>query len=204
MDPQLFYSTLGVEPDATAAELKRAYRRLVFKTHPDKGGDPDQFKRLEAAWEVLRDSTKRRVYDRGDIQPPSDHALLQRMMTKHFENAGGLDPDWDGLTAMMAHLDDANVTSIAEFIQHEVPNELDPTNHFRRWQVSKGKEESKPPTEGFIPSWLPSMILSFLPAFRPSLPLSLALQEAIPSPSFLPSFLHLPSSRKGGQEEGAG
>lgn len=57
------YETLGVQPEATLAQIKKAYRTLAMKHHPDKGGDQEKFKELTAANEALGDPEKRRVYD---------------------------------------------------------------------------------------------------------------------------------------------
>lgn len=65
------YRILGVATDATAAEIKTAYRRKAREMHPDL--DPDnpwaeeEFKRLSAAYQLLSDTTERARYDRGDI-----------------------------------------------------------------------------------------------------------------------------------------
>lgn len=59
-----YYDILGVEKSATADEIKKAYRKLALKHHPDKsGGDDAQFKELGEAYEVLSDSQKRAQYD---------------------------------------------------------------------------------------------------------------------------------------------
>lgn len=42
VDTQKFYDILGVTKDATQDEIRKAYRRLALKEHPDKGGDPDK------------------------------------------------------------------------------------------------------------------------------------------------------------------
>jgi len=62
-DNTKFYKLLGVPPTATEDELKKAHRKLALKLHPDKGGDPEAFKEINMAYDVLRDPEKRRVYD---------------------------------------------------------------------------------------------------------------------------------------------
>ncbi len=65
--PNDFYETLGVSRAATADEVKKAYRKLAAKHHPDRNpGDKDaeaKFKEVSAAYEVLSDAKKRERYD---------------------------------------------------------------------------------------------------------------------------------------------
>lgn len=62
-----YYAILGVAKDATEDDIKKAYRKLASQHHPDKGGDAEKFKEVQAAYEVLSDVTKRSSYDaRGD------------------------------------------------------------------------------------------------------------------------------------------
>ncbi|MDH3393448.1 MAG: molecular chaperone DnaJ [Desulfobulbaceae bacterium] len=62
-----YYKTLGVERSATADEIKKSYRKLAMKYHPDRNPDDkeaeDNFKIAAEAYEVLGDSEKRKVYD---------------------------------------------------------------------------------------------------------------------------------------------
>lgn len=61
-----YYSILGVSKDASIDEIKKAYKTLAKKYHPDlagEGADPEKFKEISNAYSVLSDSTKRKQYD---------------------------------------------------------------------------------------------------------------------------------------------
>lgn len=59
-----YYEVLGVSKSASADEIKKAFRRLAVKYHPDKeGGDEAKFKEVNEAYEVLKDDKKRQRYD---------------------------------------------------------------------------------------------------------------------------------------------
>merc|ERR1719243_104832 len=64
VDTEKFYKLLEVDKDSSEAEIKKAYRKLAVKHHPDKGGDPEVFKEITRAYEVLSDEEKRKKYDR--------------------------------------------------------------------------------------------------------------------------------------------
>ena len=57
------YEVLGVPRDATAEEVRRAYRRAARAAHPDVGGDPAAFRAVTRAWDLLGDAEARRRYD---------------------------------------------------------------------------------------------------------------------------------------------
>lgn len=58
-----YYKTLGVSRDATTDEVKKAYRKKARTAHPDAGGDEEEFKKINEAYEVLGDEKKRKLYD---------------------------------------------------------------------------------------------------------------------------------------------
>ncbi|MCI8468550.1 MAG: DnaJ domain-containing protein [Eggerthellaceae bacterium] len=58
-----YYKTLGVPRTASADEIKKAFRKLARKHHPDAGGDEAKFKEINEAYEVLSDDKKRELYD---------------------------------------------------------------------------------------------------------------------------------------------
>ena len=63
-----YYKTLGVDRKASQEEIKKAYRKLARKYHPDTNSDPgaeDRFKQISEAYDTLSDEEKRKRYDRG-------------------------------------------------------------------------------------------------------------------------------------------
>jgi DnaJ-class molecular chaperone len=62
-----YYKILGVSRTATDDEIKKGYRKMALKYHPDKNKDPDaedKFKEVAEAFEVLKDKDKRTIYDK--------------------------------------------------------------------------------------------------------------------------------------------
>lgn len=71
-DKKDYYAVMGVKTDASAHDIKIAYRRLARKYHPDlnKAADAEKnFKELGEAYEVLKDPEKRKLYDQIRVQP---------------------------------------------------------------------------------------------------------------------------------------
>jgi DnaJ-class molecular chaperone len=60
-----YYSTLGLKRGASDAEIKKAYRSMAMKHHPDRGGDQNKFKEISQAYDFLSDPEKRRMIDAG-------------------------------------------------------------------------------------------------------------------------------------------
>jgi len=79
-----YYQLLGVSRNASQDEIKKAYRKLAHKHHPDKGGDEKKFKEINEAYQVLSDGEKKSQYDRfGQV----------------FDGGTGSDPGFDFRTA---------------------------------------------------------------------------------------------------------
>lgn len=63
-----FYEVLNVSQNASVDEIKKAYRKLAMKHHPDKSGDVETFKEISRAYEVLSDPEKRKIYDEAGVE----------------------------------------------------------------------------------------------------------------------------------------
>ncbi|KAA6225485.1 MULTISPECIES: DnaJ C-terminal domain-containing protein [unclassified Campylobacter] len=83
------YDTLGIAKDASSDEIKKAYRRLARKYHPDinkEKGAEDKFKEINAAYEILSDPKKRAQYDKY-----GDSMFGGQSFHDFTRNAGGVD-----------------------------------------------------------------------------------------------------------------
>ena len=58
-----YYEILEVNKSSSKEEIKKVYKKLALKHHPDKGGDAEKFKELSEAYAVLSDDNKRKQYD---------------------------------------------------------------------------------------------------------------------------------------------
>ncbi len=88
-----FYSVLGISPDATPDEIKKAYRKLALRYHPDRNPDnPDaevRFKEICTAFEILSDPKEKLVYDRLRLDTAGiilDPVLRQGYGSGHAKN----------------------------------------------------------------------------------------------------------------------
>lgn len=68
VDNKQLYEALELAPEASQEDIKKSYRKLVRTHHPDKGGDEHKFKEIQAAYEVLSDPEKRKMYDKYGLE----------------------------------------------------------------------------------------------------------------------------------------
>jgi len=68
VDNKGLYEVLELPQTATTDEIKKAYKKKAMKFHPDKGGDPEKFKEISAAHEVLTNAEKRETYDKYGLE----------------------------------------------------------------------------------------------------------------------------------------
>ena len=83
------YKTLGLKEGASAEEIKTAYRRLAMKHHPDRGGDPEEFKKIQSAYDYLNsvgDHVQLRKRARPDNSNFNYSFFNQAEMAEIFKN----------------------------------------------------------------------------------------------------------------------
>lgn len=89
------YEALGVSPDASADEIRKAYRKLAKENHPDlKPGDAAaeaRFLEAQAAYDIVGDKDKRGRFDRGEIDAEG-HERAEQPSYRHYAEAGGDHP----------------------------------------------------------------------------------------------------------------
>ena len=99
MTEMCYYEVLEVSKDCSGAELKKSYRKLAMKYHPDRNPDDkeaeDQFKIVNEAYQILSDEQKRGIYDRY-----GKAGLENQGMGGGFSGAGGMDDIMDIFNSM--------------------------------------------------------------------------------------------------------
>jgi curved DNA-binding protein CbpA len=112
------YDILGVSRDASAAAIKAAFRPLAKDLHPDHGGDPERFRLLKLAYDVLSDPEQRRHYDKTG-ETPDDRAARAAEDARFHAMTG------DFLVSLIAHGAAPQFTDIIELARNSAQQMLD-------------------------------------------------------------------------------
>lgn len=132
------YETLGVTDKATAKDIKRAYRSKARKTHPDKGGNADEFAEAAKAYEVLSNPERRQLYDATgqDRERSINEEATQVLKTLFREKLANYEPG-KVLIYIGAHLNQLEDQFIAE---RRKLNEIRKTLEQRREKITSTAE----------------------------------------------------------------
>ena len=87
------YETLGVDKTASAEDIKKAHRKKVAKTHPDKGGNKEEFLAVQRSYEILSDDERRKCYDEtgnADDKPSKEERCMTELGTLAIQCVGDL------------------------------------------------------------------------------------------------------------------
>ena len=89
-----YYSTLGINRNASQAEIKKAYKKMSMQHHPDRtGGDDSKFKEINEAYQTLNDPQKKQMYDQFGTADPRQHQYRSGDFEFNFNGSpfGGMD-----------------------------------------------------------------------------------------------------------------
>lgn len=164
-----YYDILGVEPTATEAELKKAYRKQAIRLHPDKNGnDPEaaaKFQELGEAYGVLQNKESRQLYDEVGLEDLKNHSMGAEATdidpSEFFRMIFGGDSfkDWIGELTMLSELsktaevldkgDEENENIDQEVKQEQVSGSANETNTSHTSEgVSQGVSDLTLSSEG--------------------------------------------------------
>jgi len=126
-----YYKILGVERDASLDKIKRAYRKLAHKYHPDVSREPDaeaKFKEINEAHEVLRDPEKRAAYDQ---------------MAAYWQSGQGArpSPEFDDFGAHFSWNAEARGGNFSDFFESLFGQEFGATPHARAHDVGAAGQD---------------------------------------------------------------
>jgi curved DNA-binding protein len=124
-----YYKVLGLERNATLAQLKQAYRKLAHKYHPDVSSDPqgeEKFKEIATAYATLKDPKKRKEYDKLGSHQPGEDFVPPSDWQEAFNQGGGSfsDVDFADLLASFARRQSGGQSRAHHGQDYEVPIEI--------------------------------------------------------------------------------
>jgi curved DNA-binding protein len=130
------YQILGLQPNATPDEIKKAYRSMAMKHHPDRGGDQAKFKDISVAYDTLSDQQKRAEYDQLRAGGPQ-----VRFTTGGFQDIndlfGGRSPFGDMFGRRMQRNRDLNIQCQVSLVDSFLGKQLE-----ANYQLPSGKPQT--------------------------------------------------------------
>ena len=118
-----YYELLGVPKNASDQDLKSAFKKKAMQYHPDKGGDPEKFKQINEAYQILSDAEKRQMYDQYGTADP------QQFQNQHNFNSGNFQDIFGQMFGGMS-MQSNSQRSRGKNIVHEVNLTLKEIKHF--------------------------------------------------------------------------
>ena len=112
-----YYNILNVKKNATTDEIRKSYRKLSLKHHPDRGGDADEFKKINEAFQTLGDKQKKSQYDMQRSNPfvqMGGDPNIDNIM-KMFFNSSGIPGMADGFSQNVHFSMGGNMPNIQVF-----------------------------------------------------------------------------------------
>jgi curved DNA-binding protein len=100
-----YYELLGVDKDASQEQLKKAYKKQSMQHHPDRGGDEERFKKVNAAYATLKDPQKRQMYDQYGTDDPQKIQNNSHPGSFNFNfNGQNIDPNDPGFQDIFSQM----------------------------------------------------------------------------------------------------
>jgi curved DNA-binding protein len=137
-----YYEILGVNESASQDDIKRAYKKLAMKHHPDRGGDEKKFQEISQAYDTIGDPTKRQAYDHERLHRPHIHIRTGGFggfedIFGHAFNFGQHSGPWDPFTQHIRKNRDLNINCKVSFKDSFVGKQLEAT-----YTLPSGKKQT--------------------------------------------------------------
>jgi len=135
-----YYNLLDVEKKFKTEDIKKKFYDLAKKHHPDKGGDPEKFKQINNAYEVLQDPNNREVYDKLrdehlNIKMTQAEKRAQRNYKENYSNVNNFHENYNKKTSGKS-----NSKQYYNFYNQDFNEQKGYYNNSYQWTANKNKE----------------------------------------------------------------